>query len=124
MDTQICYINSELFTINDFLKNQEGIPKNIDGDELILCNGPKIKPYFRRKNFIGNPSEMTQWHKDCQECFSEYQLEKSFNNKSQIKHRRTDVDLDDNTVIEFQYSSIDEKEVNERKYDYDINKKK
>lgn len=66
---------------------------------------------------------MSAWHKEWQSYFSDC-IEKTYNNDKQIKSRRTDVDLNENEIIEFQNSEMTQKEANERLKDWGINNKK
>ena len=66
---------------------------------------------------------MTQWHIDWQQQFTN--CEKSYPkvHNGQLKHRRSDVDLNDKLLIEFQYSPISKEEVSNRKHDYSLHNK-
>jgi len=121
--TQYCFINGKKIHIDEFGKNYEKYKnetiKDINDEELVYCNGKKVKPYFRHLN--NSSSEMTEWHKEWQSHFDEY-TEKTYKkiSENQIKSRRTDVDLNDKQVIEFQHSYMTKDEANNRKNDYNI----
>jgi len=68
INTQECYINDKKYSIDEFIKNNEIITKYREGslyindkdkNEIILCTGKKIKPYFRKLE----DNDMTKWHK-------------------------------------------------------------
>lgn len=120
-DSQHCFINNKKIYITDYIENISLYDNkqllDVDGNELIFCYGQKVKPYFRHSNT--NPTPMTEWHKEWQSHFSDY-VEKPFpkKNEGQIKSRRSDVDLNDQCIIEFQHSYISLEEVINRKNDY------
>ena len=121
--TQYCFINNKKISIDEYSKNYDKykneIIKDINNNELIYCNGKKVSHYFRHIN--PNPSPMSEWHKEWQSYFDEY-TEKTYKkyNEKQIKARRTDVDLNETQVIEFQYSYMSKEEADNRKNDYNI----
>lgn len=86
-------------------------------------DGTPRKAYFRHKYSIDyNPQPETTWHNSWKNIFDE--PEKTYKkNNEMYKGRRADVNLNDEYVIEFQHSKISKKEVNERKSDYESNKK-
>ena len=123
--TQYCFIENKKYNINDFIKDNKILKKykngeikiyDCDKNELIFANGKKIKPYFRKLVLCDNP--MTEWHKIWQYMFEGY-TEQIYKSKDMIKkYRRTDVDLNDKQIIEFQYSRICKKDVSDRQSDY------
>ena len=123
--SQECYIDSKRYPIDKFMKNKKLI-KNVkmgektiydkDNNEIIFCNGKKIKPYFRKLITSDNP--MTKWHKDWQKEFDGYTEQKYECDEMHKKYRRTDVDISDTHNIEFQHSRISKEEVSNRKDDY------
>lgn len=130
MNTQECIIGDKKYTITEFIENNELIDEykneliklfNNEGNELIFCNGKKIKPYFRK--LISNTNAMTEWHRKFQEYFSDC-IEKTYYHEDMCKkYRRADVDLNELKIIEFQHSYISIEEVISRKNDYEkINK--
>lgn len=125
---QKCNINfiTQYALINDIPTHIENYTKtNGDkitcqrGHELVLCNGTKIKKYFRHKNsedMGGSP--MTEWHSRMQSYFpiTERYFEKIEN---QIRDRRADVFIEkQNYIIEIQHSHIDKENVICRDSDY------
>ena len=78
MNTQECYIKGIRYSIEEFINNEHLIRKcktkkniyNKEGNEIIFCDGIKVKPYFRKLITEDNP--MTQWHKKWQELFTGY----------------------------------------------------
>jgi hypothetical protein len=129
-DTQNAYVNDRKYNIKEFLENRELIKSILSGEEnlkdlsgniLTYACGQKVSPYFRRCNPI--PTPMTEWHLGWQNNFEEH-TEIIHDNVGQIKSRRADVDLNENAVIEFQYSPISQKEVDERAHDYALCGKK
>lgn len=125
-DSQHCFIDNIKVSIDDYITDFETynskVPMDVEGRELILCHGKMVKPYFRHQTT--SEPQMTEWHKEWQSHFSGY-TEKSFCkiNESQVRDRRTDVDLNETCVIEFQHSIISKEEVDERKNDYALHNK-
>ena len=103
--SQYAYINDEYIHVKDYEKNKGDKIKCARGHELVLCNGKKIRKYFRHKNsedLGGNP--MTEWHSRMQSYFpvTEFRLKKLHD---QIKERRADVMIEKhNCIIEFEHS--------------------
>ena len=63
---------------------------------------------------------ISDWHINWQNNFIDYK-EKTYKSENMVKScRRADVDLLDNIIIEFQYSYISSKEVNDRKKDWSL----
>jgi hypothetical protein len=130
MNTQECYIDDKKYTIDEFIENKKLILKCKKGkktiydknkNEIIFCDGKKVKPYFRK--LINNDNQMTEWHKKWQNEFNGYTEQKYECNKMHKKYRRADVDLNENQIIEFQHSRIEREEVLNRKNDYEkVNK--
>jgi predicted GIY-YIG superfamily endonuclease len=124
--TQYGYIDKKPYHINDII-NTELLLKEIcnkKGSRLELCNGPKIKPYFRRYVKESHNNRMTEWHKEWQSHFSDYTENPYLKISSeQIHNRRSDVDLNETHIIEFQHSSITKKEASERLHDYGLHNK-
>ena len=125
MNTQECYINNKKYSIKEFMKNKnlifkckEGIKTIYDknNNEIIFCDGKKVKPYFRKLITSDNP--MTKWHKDWQNQFHGYTEQKYNCDQMHKKYRRADVDLNDSYIIEFQHSRISREEILNRKDDY------
>jgi hypothetical protein len=124
MQTQKC--NKNFITQHAYINNNE-IPININkytktegdkitcknGHELVLCQGTKVKKYFRHKNENdtgGDP--MTEWHCRMQSYFpnTEFVLKKI--NQDQIKERRADAIIhEDNCIIEFEHSGKTQDEI-------------
>ena len=115
--TRICYVDKTKISIEQYEENldkfQSKIITDIQDRELVYCHGPKVKSYFRVKE--DNP--MTDWHREWQSHFPDH-VEKTFSKNG--KKRRTDVDLDDNLVAEFQNSLISKENVDKRMNDYRI----
>lgn len=123
--TQECYINDKKYSIDEFIKNENLIceckegKQNIydkDGNEIIFCDGKKVKSYFRKLITEDNP--MTKWHKEWQDEFSGYTEQKYMAENMHKKYRRADVDLNETQIIEFQYSRMTREEALNRKNDY------
>lgn len=95
--------------------------------DLLFCNGPIKKPYFRHKNSNDfNNCSMSKWHLEFQSKFNKDEIEIEFNkiNENQIKTRRADVSImNKNFIIEFQHSKIELQEVKNRKNDYNLHNK-
>jgi len=95
--------------------------------DLLFCNGPIKKPYFRHKNSNDfNNCSMSKWHLEFQSKFNKDETEIEFNkiNENQIKSRRADVSLiNKNFIIEFQHSKIELQEVRNRTNDYNLHNK-
>ena len=96
------------------------------GHELLCANGKQNTPHFRHKNSedVGG-FPMTEWHTEWQGNFpiTEIRYQKT-NNDTQITNRRADAVLvEQNLIIEFQNSKIEEIEVNNRKHDYLLHNK-
>lgn len=108
---QYGYINGIEYSITNIILNNMCLEPIFDanGNKLILCKGTKIRPYLRR--YVETSNRMTEWHKEWQSHFSNTETTFSKINEEQIKNRRTDVDLNDNIVIEFQHSLIQLDEV-------------
>lgn len=117
INTQIGYKVGKEYTIEEIIENKIKDVTTKEGDKLILCKGSKIKPYLRKYN----DNEMTEWHKEWQSYFEDY-TEKSYNCNGKL--RRTDVDLNDTEIIEFQYSKMSSAESKERLRDWGIKNKK
>lgn len=108
--------NKDLFKIKCFLNH-----------ELLFCNGPIIKPYFRHKNSNDfNNCSMSKWHLEFQSYFDKNETEIEFIKKDnkQIKSRRADISLKNTDyIIELQHSRIELQEVRNRKHDYNLHNK-
>ncbi len=117
IDTQMGYKDGTKYTIEEIIENNIKDVTTKEGCKLILCKGSKIKPYLRK--YTNN--EMTEWHKEWQSYFEDY-TEKSYNCNGKL--RRTDVDLNDTEIIEFQYSKMSSAESKERLRDWGIKNKK
>lgn len=123
--SQECYIDGSKYSIDEFIKNEK-LLKNVkqgiktiydkDNNEIIFCDGKKIKPYFRRLITSDNP--MTKWHKEWQKQFNGYTEQKYKCDDMHKKYRRADVDLSDTQIIEFQHSRMSKEEALNRKEDY------
>lgn len=120
-DSQHCYLQTVQYTIDEFQQLDRAsnvTPTDVNGNVLTLCEGSRIKPYFRRNR--GHYEPMTEWHSDWQSHFSDSK-ERTFSktdHEGQHSDRRADVDLNDAQVIEFQHSSISYDEVSARRMDY------
>lgn len=124
LSTQFCYIDNKKIFIDEYEENITTLEtKSItdkDGNELIFCCGQKVKPYFRRKEI----SKIGDWHLEWQSHFPDHTEIYHKKRGNQIKARRSDVDLSDDIVIEFQDSYIKKEEVIERTHDYKNNHSK
>lgn len=104
--TQYAYINNKYVHINNYTKNNNDKITCAHGHELVMCDGQKIKKYFRHKNSEdtgGDP--MTEWHIRMQSYFplTEFILKKI--NENQIKERRADALIKEHCcIIEFEHS--------------------
>lgn len=125
MNTQECYIDNKKYTMREFINDSELILKckkegiaifNDRNEEIIFCDGEKVKPYFRK--LVNGDSKMTEWHKNWQELFLGYTEQTYKCGDMHKKYRRADVDLDDTHILEFQHSRISRSEVLNRKNDY------
>lgn len=125
MSSQECYIDDQKYSIDEFIKNEKLVLKckngsktiyDKDKNEIIFCDGKKVKPYFRKLVTGDNP--MTKWHKEWQEKFSGYTEQKYECENMHKKYRRADVDLNDSQIIEFQHSRMSREEALSRKNDY------
>lgn len=104
---------------SEYVPNKEDIlfcPRN---HELIFVKCNKKRSHFRHKN-IGD-IRVSKWHEEWQSHFLNTEIQ--FRDTNQIKNRRSDVDLDEKNVIEFQNSRISLEEVNNRINDYAVNNK-
>ncbi len=108
--------NKDLFKIKCFLNH-----------ELVFCNGPIIKPYFRHKNSNDfSNCYMSKWHLEFQSNFDKNETEIEFIKKDnkQIKSRRADISLKNTDyIVELQHSRIELQEVRNRKHDYNLHNK-
>ena len=107
--TQYAYINTntEPIHINDYTKQKGDKIRCQYGHDLIMCNGPKIKKYFRHKNSKDtNNYPMTEWHSRMQSYFPDSYTEVILNKiGKQIKERRADVLIKNhNCIIEMEHS--------------------
>ena len=118
-------INRVKYSINDIITNglDTNNIKDDENNDLTLCNGPIKNPYLRRTNIHGCHSVLSEWHEEWQSHFGDKCEVKFDKIERQLKNRRTDVDLNDKQVIEFQNSNISLKEVNNRKSDYKLHNK-
>ena len=90
--TQFAFINGTRVHVNDYKKTKGDLITCSNNHELVMCNGEKIKRYFRHKNsddMCGNP--MSEWHSRMQSYFP--LVEKVFKkiHAEQTKDRRADV---------------------------------
>ena len=120
-NSQQCYLQDTLYTIEDFARLNHstcGTPMDVDGNELIWCKGnAQTKPYFRRHR--GHYEPMTEWHFNWQNHFTDSKERTlQMGRGSHRRTRRADVDLNNDTVIEFQHSPISKDEVSARRSDY------
>jgi len=124
-----CYLkDGTKFTINEYniLINKKENSNIFDGDgnKLVYCNGPIVKPYFRKKNLENLENPMTDWHKSWEDIFNDLK-EKNYKHENMItKNRRADVDLNESQIIEFQNSPITIEEINNRQTDWLLVNKK
>ena len=124
-DTQKCYVNGNLTSIEIYAEKYTGIKKNNlnlkckKGHELLFVNSEKINKYFRHKNkedCVGY--DMTEWHIEWQNEFNKKYREVTFNKvEYSISDRRADICVDE-IVVEFQHSRISSREVLYRTHDY------
>lgn len=128
--SQYAYLhNNQHIHVNYYIKDKNNsdyrILRCIKGHDLICAHGSIRKPHFRHKNShdVGG-CPMTEWHNEWQGNFPVTEIEFHKINENQFKGRRTDVLLNETTVIEFQHSLITEKEVVERTNDYNLHNKK
>lgn len=121
-----CFIGNNKYSIDDFCNDDELVEKyynkqitiyDENNNELVFCNGEKVIPYFRR--YYNTNSTMGKWHTGWQKLFDGYTEITYKNEQMHKKCRRTDVDLNDNQVVEFQHSRIEHKNVKERMEDYE-----
>ena len=120
--SQYCFINGEQQNVNDYIKNNKLFHPLLcqNNHELILVNGVKNIPHFRHKNTddVGG-SHTTFWHSEWQSYFPI--TEKTFHCKlNQIKDRRADVVLNNNTILEIQHTKYEKDEIDNRKNDYQL----
>ena len=121
--SQFCFINNEQIHVQTYItqNNKQKITCQ-KGHELILVNGNKNIAHFRHKNSedVGG-FPMTEWHTEWQGNFPITEISYPKINDTQITTRRADAILEEqNLIIEFQNSKIEEIEVNNRKYLYYI----
>ncbi len=118
--TQYAFINGNCTHVNNYQLNKKDKVVCCRGHELVLCNGTKVKKYFRHKNpsdVGGDP--MTEWHSRMQGYFPITEQEFRKISEDQIKNRRADVFIKEhNYVIEIQHSKIDDSTVICRHQDY------
>lgn len=118
--SQFAYINNKYLHVNKYKKEKCDNILCKNGHELILCEGDKIKKYFRHKNksdVCGNP--MTEWHSRIQSYFPITEIEFKKKCQNQLKDRRADVVINNhNYIIEIQHSYIDDANVLCRYNDY------
>jgi competence CoiA-like predicted nuclease len=128
--TQYAYINDDKYiSISEYIKNKDNLVNKklycIKQHELICVNGKKNKHHFRHKNQndldFNNP--MTEWHCEWQSNFPITEIEFNKICKNQIKNRRADIVLNDDTIIEIQHSIILQDEVENRINDYKLHNK-
>ena len=123
-ENNICFHVDEFTNhINNFTNSNGPVCKN--GHQLVYVNGKKRKRHFRHKHSedVGG-SPMTQWHCEWQGNFPITEVLFQKNNETQVKSRRADALIDEyGIILEFQHSSIDETEVNNRKNDYWLHNK-
>ena len=120
--TQYAYIKGECIHVATYKKRVGDKPRCERGHELVMCEGSKIKKYFRHKHSedVGG-SPMTEWHSRMQGYFpvTEVWFKKV---KGQIKDRRADVFIKEhNYCVEIQHSHIDVENVCCRYNDYRLN---
>ena len=62
--SQECYIDDKKYSIDEFIKNEKLVMKckkgektiyDKDDNEIIFCDGKKVKPYFRKLITADNP---------------------------------------------------------------------
>jgi hypothetical protein len=110
--TQYAYVGDKCMHINEYIKNKNDKITCMRGHELVLCQGPKVKKYFRHKNNENTGGDpMTKWHCRMQSYFpvTEFSLKKI--NEKQIKERRADALIKEhNCIVEFEHSgkTVDE----------------
>lgn len=110
--TQYAYVDDKYMHINKYIKNKNDKITCMRGHELVLCQGPKVKQYFRHKNNENTGGDpMTKWHCRMQSYFpvTEFSLKKI--NEKQIKERRADALIKEhNCIVEFEHSgkTVDE----------------
>jgi hypothetical protein len=125
-ESQYAYINDKYINIKDYKKNKNDKIKCHLGHELIMCNGKKIKPYFRHKNTEDVEGKGTgKWHCMIQGFFP--LIEQKFDKlqEEQIKDRRADIVIPNyNYIVEVQHSHISDSEVICRNKDYSLHNMK
>ena len=89
------------------VKNGEAFLVCESGNELIKYQSDKKKSHFKHKNIGDNP--MSEWHRGWQECFE--------NTEKAIGNRRADAVVN-NKILEFQYSRITTKNIDDRTKNY------
>lgn len=113
------YVGNEIIHAKDY-NNQ--VVKCRNGHDLIFVNAEKRRKHFRHKNKNDLNNEISDWHLDWQAKFERTEVNfKKVN--GQIKDRRADA-VQDNYIFEFQHSSIDLTEVNNRVHDYNLHNMK
>lgn len=130
-DTQQCYLNGNLISIDTYLDRFYKIIPNSkyelrckNNHELIFADCEKMNKYFRHKNAEDCKGyDMTLWHRNWQESFDKKYREVHFK-KGHLQHsdRRADICIG-NIVVEFQHSKIANTEVDNRIADYKISDK-
>ena len=112
--SQWAWVNDDIKEINvrDYIKKKGDDLRCKNGHELILCQGTKIKKYFRHKNCDDcGGGHMTEWHIRMQSYFAntEVILKKL---EYQIRERRADALIKNyNTIIEFEHSGKSREDV-------------
>ena len=120
--TQYAYINKKYVHVDNYKKVKGDKIKCIRSHELVMCQGEKVKKYFRHKNtedVCGPP--MTEWHSRMQSYFPITEKDFKKLNDEQTKNRRADVFIEDhNCIVEIQHSEIDDANVICRNKDYEL----
>jgi hypothetical protein len=128
-ETSYCILNNKKISTSDYKSLKDNLPNKIhchNGHELVFCSPTKTKDYFRHKmtNICTN-NKMTEWHKDWQNNFKNY-TEKTYKKHCSMQialRRRADVDLNQDSIIEFQHSIMSIDEATNRKNDWKLNNK-
>jgi len=123
--TQYAFINRHQYIhVSEYDKQQGGCARCSKGHELVLCDGIKIKKYFRHKHSgdVGG-APLSRWHAEMQSYFpvTEHTFPKEC--EKQLKARRADVYISKhNLVVEIQHSCLTQEEVRARKEDYGLHR--
>lgn len=120
--TQYAYVNGKCVHVSEYKKNKGDKVKCQRGHELVMCQGSKVKKYFRHKHAedVGGDA-MSEWHSRMQSYFPVTEVPFKKFNEHQTKDRRADVFIkEQNYCVEIQHSKIDDANVICRHSDYSL----